>query len=107
MGIENYFFIVVVLVVIPLFFWWRVKTFNRQKNTVVVKCPSCATVQRLSHLHNYTCKKCSTAVRYLDDNGALLLEVNKYHCVACGAENPKGVLTCISCGLANAERLSS
>lgn len=104
---ESYFLIGLLLLVIPLFFWYRVRTFNKQKHTIAVKCRACGAIQRIGELANYTCKKCSSHIQFMDEQGVVLDSLAHYQCVACGQENPKGVLTCIGCGLANAEQLST
>ena len=89
---QSYYLILVMIVVIPFFFWFRVRSYNKRKNSVAVRCPYCSKDQRISELEGYTCSGCNKDVK---------LGGETYLCKACGASNYKGVITCTECGLAN------
>lgn len=98
---HSWIILLVIFVVIPFFFWFRVRSINRRKELVTVRCPHCDTDQRLRKVQNYTCRKCGTPTRFFDDEGSPLNGVNTYQCEACGGENFMGVLTCTACGKGN------
>lgn len=98
---DNLWVIGVLIVIVPLFFWYRVKSINKIKKGVTVRCPECHRDQRLDKLSNYTCTNCKSFIRYYTDEGTALDTVEYYKCLACGARNFKGVITCTECGLAN------
>ena len=104
---DNFWVIIILLVVIPLFFWYRVKSINKVKRGVTVRCPSCAHDQRLDKLQNYSCTKCEKQVVFYKEDGTTVDNLEMYKCLACGAINFKGVITCTECGLANQSAFSN
>ncbi len=101
MDLESIFKVGLMVISIPLFFWLRVRAINKRKKGATVRCPECGTDQRLKVLGNYTCLSCKAVVRFYNSNGDAIERIPMYFCVACQAENFKGVLTCHACGLAN------
>lgn len=101
MGSENLWLVVSLVLIIPLFFWLRVKAYNIRKKSVMVGCPLCGHNQRLRELKNYECQKCKEEVAFYNEDGSPNQTVEYYQCMACGAQNFKGVITCTACGLAN------
>ncbi len=98
---DNIWVIVTLMIVIPLFFWYRVRSINKIKKGVTVRCPNCSNDQRLDKLQNYSCAKCDHVILFYKEDGTATDSVSYYNCLACGAENFKGVITCTECGLAN------
>lgn len=94
---------IVALLIIPLFFWLRVRTINKRKKMVDVRCKTCGMDIRLPEVQNFKCEECGSVNLFLDEDGKPLKMVRTYTCEACGSENFVGVLTCTACGKTNKE----
>ena len=93
--------LILLLIIVPLSFWFRVRTINRRKSQVFLRCPKCHADQRLAILRNYHCKQCGDLVRFFDDEGTQLLGAETYQCEACDSTNFVGVVVCTVCGMGN------